>query len=95
LLDLLLAFDVAYSRAGFGQRIDYGQALPGTWSREIACKVSRFLHEIGFRFDPPEDEVAVAAYFRWQQAGCPSACAEQHWEEAREELRARWSSRRP
>lgn len=37
--------------------------------------------------EPPEDEIQKAAYYLWQQKGCPAGCDLDTWLEARELLR--------
>lgn len=37
---------------------------------------------------PSEAQVRERAYDLWQQEGCPDGCAERHWQQAEQELRA-------
>ena len=36
----------------------------------------------------PHDKIAMRAYFKWQQRGCPCGTATQDWQEAEAELKA-------
>lgn len=38
---------------------------------------------------PSEDRIRLAAYFRWEQAGCPAGEDERFWLEAEQELQDR------
>ena len=39
--------------------------------------------------DPPDEEIALAAYRIWLQEGCPHGRDREHWLKAREQLVAR------
>ena len=38
---------------------------------------------------PSDEEIAMAAYYLWQQEGCPAGREAEHWAKAREQLRGR------
>jgi hypothetical protein len=93
LLDLQAVFEVVYERGRFGERIDYERnpSIPLPQSR--AAWVDSLLREKGLRREPTEDQIAVAAYFLWQNEGCPAERAEEHWHRAREQLLASRAAR--
>jgi hypothetical protein len=87
LLDLQAVFDLVYDRARFGERIDYSRNPSVPLPPGRAAWLDTLLRDKGLRSEPTEEEVAVAAYFLWQQQGCPEGRAEEYWHKAREQLR--------
>jgi hypothetical protein len=81
-LDLQAAFTRCYDQGGFAARIDYQRDPPvllreedGRWLHAILVAQKR-------RDSPPHDEIARAAYFLWQQEGCPHGRDREHWARA-------------
>jgi hypothetical protein len=91
ILDLQSAFSRAYDLGGFGARIIYENDPPVKLNDETSRWLDQHLRAHGLRREPApcEDEIAVAAYFLWQQQGCPPGRAAEHWNEAKEQLRGR------
>ena len=89
LLDLQSSFTRAYDLGNFGTRINYDNDPPVKLKNEDDRWCDQLLRSKGLRTrpEPTNNEIAVAAYFLWQQEGCPSGRESEHWRRAREQLR--------
>jgi hypothetical protein len=89
LLDLQSAFTRAYDLGDFGARINYDNDPPVKLKDEDGRWCDQLLRSKGLRTkpEPTDDEIAVAAYFLWQQEGCPEGKESEHWKRARAQLR--------
>jgi hypothetical protein len=85
-LDLYGAFCACYAEGRFFERIDYSQEPAVPLSEEDRHWIDALLN--GKKFRLPHDEVAMAAYYIWQQEGRPEGRAKEHWRKALEQLRA-------
>jgi hypothetical protein len=95
LLDLQAAFTRAYELGEFGTKINY-DADPSVRLKEEDERWSDTLlrgARLRKRLEPSDEEISVAAYFLWQQEGCPEGREQAHWQAARENLRGQ--SRQP
>jgi Protein of unknown function (DUF4058)/Protein of unknown function (DUF2934) len=94
LLDLQSCFTRAYDLGGFGTRINYDNDPPVKLKDEDDRWCVQLLRSHGLRTkpEPTDDEIAVAAYYLWQQEGCPEGKEAEHWNRAKEQLRGRDTS---
>jgi len=89
LLDLQAIFTQAHDRSGIATRIDY-QHDPVVQMSEVGRRYLAELRQSGalpplsveHRTISPHEDVAVAAYFLWIQAGCPHGQDQEHWHRA-------------
>jgi hypothetical protein len=87
-LDLQTAFAHCFAEGGFARRIDYAADPAVPLSDEGRRWLDALLQEQGLRRPaPPDAQVAVAAYFLWEQEGRPAGRHREHWERARAQLR--------
>jgi hypothetical protein len=87
-LDLQIAFTRSYDQGGFASKIDYGRD-PAT---PLSVDDQRWLDELLtaqklWERVLPNEEIARAAYFIWQQEGCPHGRDKEHWYRAFEQLK--------
>lgn len=89
LLDLQSAFTRAFDLGGFGTRINYDNDPPVKMKDEDERWCDQLLRSKGLRTRPEltDDEIAVAAYYLWQQEGCLEGKEAEHWERAKAQLR--------
>jgi hypothetical protein len=88
-LDLQAAFARCYTEGGYSGRIDYRREPAVPLGAEDRRWLDAALAAQGLRApSPPQEEVAVAAYFIWERQGCPSGRDKEHWHRALAELRA-------
>ena len=85
--DLYTAFTRCYDQGGFASKIDYKRdpVVP------LADEDRRWLDDVLVQQKlrtrtPSEEEIAVAAYFLWEQEGRPHGRDKEHWRRAREQL---------
>jgi len=90
LLDLQSAFTRAYDLGGFRERINYDSDPPVNLNEVNHRWLDQHLRAMKARVkpEPTDEEIAVAAYFLWQQEGCPEGREASHWQAAKEKLRA-------
>ena len=100
-VDLQAVFASTYDRGEFGSRIDYRRDPGVPLSPETRQWLGTLLQEKNLR--PPgntgathgadsaeslsHERIATAAYYLWQQAGCPPGRAEEYWYKAVEQLK--------
>jgi hypothetical protein len=89
-LDLQSAFTRCYDQGNFAAKVDYRRD-PATglneedrrWLAELLKRPSPVAAETGAAATGPpslpHDHVAVAAYYLWQEAGCPQGRDEELW----------------
>ena len=89
-LDLQAAFTRCYAEGGYYSWIDYGRE-PAVSLRADHCRMlDAMLVSQGLRMAAPtHEEVALAAYFIWQQQGCPHGRDKENWYQGLAQLRAR------
>jgi hypothetical protein len=89
LLDLQAAFTRAYDLGDFRTKINYDSDPPMRLKEEDERWSDKLLRGAGLRKrpEPFDEEIAVAAYYLWQQEGCPEGREQAHWQAAREYLR--------
>jgi hypothetical protein len=88
-LDLQSAFTRCYAEGGYLSRIDYRRDPSVPLGEEDGRWLDTALVSRGLRAPaPPHDDIAVAAYFLWQQEGCPHGRDREHWHKALARLRA-------
>ncbi len=88
-LDLRIAFTRAYDQGGFASKIDYGRDPTTPLSEEDRHCLDELLQRQKLRAKAPaHEEIARAAYFLWQQEGCPHGSDKGHWYRALEQLRS-------
>jgi hypothetical protein len=103
IIDLQSAFASTYDRANFDGRINYQEAPAVPLSDENRRWLDELLREKQLRGSSlppalketpgfidsktPHENVARAAYYLWQQEGCPHGRDKVHWYKAVEELR--------
>ncbi len=101
-LDLQTSFARGYDRANFGGQINYREAPVVPLSKEKRRCLDELLRAKQLReaaLPPPQqetpgnhegktlhDRLALAAYYLWQQEGCPQGRDKEHWYKALEEL---------
>jgi hypothetical protein len=87
-LDLRIPFTRCYDQGGFASRIDYGRDPATPLSEEDRRWLGELLTAQKLRQRvPTHEEIAHAAYFIWQQEGCPHGRDKEHWYRALERLR--------
>jgi hypothetical protein len=95
-LDLDVAFRRCYERGGFAQRVDYRREPPVPLDEDDRRWLDDLLKDRrGPGTEAPSrpaetpfsnDEIAVAAYYLWQQDGCPEGRDDDYWRRAVEKL---------
>jgi hypothetical protein len=89
-LDLQSAFTRCYAEGGYFSRIDYRRDPSVPLGEEDCRWLDAALVSRGLRAPaPPHDDIATAAYFIWQQEGCPHGRDREHWQMALTQLRAK------
>jgi hypothetical protein len=101
-VDLQAVLGRCYEQGGFAGRIDYRRDPAVPLRAETRSWLAEFLRAQGLRGpgdqvpvqetgsageEPPQGEIALAAYYLWQREGCPPGRAQEHWYRALEELR--------
>jgi hypothetical protein len=87
-LDLQAAFTRCYGEGGYLGLIHYGPDPVVPLDEEDRRWIDATLTSQGLRGSPPSHEdVAVLAYYLWQQEGCPHGRDKEHWHEALAQLR--------
>jgi hypothetical protein len=87
-LDLQTVFVKCYDEGRYSERIDYAREPPVPLSDEKRQRLDGSLQSHGLRKPPPpHDEIALAAYRLWEQAGRPQGRDQGHWFEAMALLR--------
>jgi len=102
-LDLPALFARSYDQAGFGGRIDYQDPPAVPLSEENRQWLDELLRGQQLREQPVSpvekappvldeagalhEKIALAAYYLWQQEGCPNGRGKEHWHKAVEQLR--------
>jgi hypothetical protein len=87
-VDLLGVFARCYDRGGFAARVDYGREPPAPLDEARRHWLDKTLTARGLRkAAPPLEEVAVAAYYIWEQEGRPHGQDREHWRTALAQLR--------
>jgi hypothetical protein len=76
-----------YEQGGYADRIDYRRDPPGPLDEEDRRWVDATLRAGGLRESPAHEEIAVAAYYLWEQEGRPFGRDQEHWHRARARLR--------
>jgi hypothetical protein len=84
-VDLQAVFAMAYERSGCGGRIDYQRDPPRPLREEDRRWLASLLQEKGLR--KSHEEIAVAAYYLWEQEGRPHGRDQEHWRRALDGLR--------
>jgi hypothetical protein len=87
-IDLQTAFARCYDRGCFSSRIDYELEPQPLLAEEDHRWLDETLTLKGLRAPvPPNEQVAIAAYYLWEQEGRPRGRDREHWLEARRQLR--------
>ena len=87
-LDLQVAFTRCYAEGGYSGRIDYRREPAVQIKEEDRRWLDTMLTAQGLReWSPPHEEVAVAAYYIWEQEGRPHGHDQEHWHKALTQLR--------
>jgi hypothetical protein len=87
LVDLQTALARCYDRGGFAQRIDYRREPAAPLSADDRQWLDGLLRSQKLREEPAHGQIAVAAYYLWQQEGCPHGREQEHWHRAVKQLR--------
>jgi hypothetical protein len=93
-LDLQAAFARCYDGVDFASKIDYRCEPAVPLSVEVRFWLDELLRVQKLRDElPPEEKIAVAAYYLWQAEGCPHGRDKEHWLGAAHQLRKtqRWT----
>jgi hypothetical protein len=98
ILDLHTAFTRCYDQGNFASKIDYS----GEPSVQLTEDDRRWLNEfLDERFplrseptEPPQEQIAVAAYYIWLREGRPQGRDAEHWRMALEQLQREAEARR-
>jgi hypothetical protein len=89
-LDLQTVFARSFIEGRYVERIDYSRDPVAPLSEENLAWVNNMLIAQNLRRRAPtRDEVAVAAYYLWEQDGRPHGLDSDHWLRAIEQLRQR------
>jgi Protein of unknown function (DUF4058)/Protein of unknown function (DUF2934) len=89
-VDLQTLFARTYDQGNFASRIDYQRDPLVPLSAEESQWLRSLLQEKKLRVAEPafsHEEIATAAYYLWQQDGCPQGRAEEYWYRAMEQLK--------
>jgi hypothetical protein len=87
-LDLQIAFTRCYDQGGFASKIEYSRDPTTPLSEEDRRWLDELLTAQKFRPRlPAHEEIARAAYFIWQQEGCPHGRDKEHWFRVIEQLK--------
>lgn len=87
-LDLQTAFTRCFDQGAFAKRIDYQRDPPVPLTEEDRRWIDELLTRHHQRKPAPtEEEIARAAYFLWEQEGCPHGRNEDFWYRAMELLK--------
>jgi hypothetical protein len=88
-LDLQVFVHRCYDAGDYLTRIDYRRDPAVPLSDDDRCFLDAQLVWQGRRLPhPPHDEITLAAYYLWQQEGCPQGCDKEHWYKALAQLSA-------
>jgi hypothetical protein len=87
-LDLQTAVNRCYDQGDFASRIDYWREPPAPPGEADGSWVDELLTSRGLRAPaPPDDQVALAAYYLWEREGRPGGRDREHWLAVRRQLR--------
>jgi hypothetical protein len=85
-LDLQAAFRRCYAEGRYAERIDYRREPPVPLDEEDRRWLDELLKARGRREPFSHEEVAVAAYYLWEQEGQPHGRDKEHWQKALAQL---------
>src|SRR5262249_22594359 len=89
-IDLQAAFTHCYDQGDFGAPIDYRRDPSVALSIDDRFWLDELLRTKNLRdLLPPDEDIAVAAYFLWQAEGHPHGQDKEHWLKAGQELRTK------
>jgi hypothetical protein len=89
-IDLQSAFTRCYDQGDLGARIDYRREPAVALSIDDRFWLDEVLRTNKLRDPlPPDQDIAVAAYFLWQAEGCPHGQDKEHWLRAGQQMRMR------
>jgi hypothetical protein len=86
-LDLQAAFSRCYAEGRYAERIDYRREPPVPLNQEDRLWLDAMLKAQRHRDPFSHGEIAVAAYYLWEQEGRPHGRDQEHWQQALAALR--------